>query len=350
MKAYSARLKQTPDRDILVLTPHRTSVVEELVEQLGARAELYSSDVASVWGSERSAAARLRFYWVDPLLTMARLAGRVWQYGLVVNYQHRNGYWLGIVARAIPRAFRPKLMWIGFAPNPPGDGFRAQLRERFTYSAILGYDLLVCHAWPTTVASRRRYPKGARKFDYIRWGGAAGIDMTGADKGYVFAGGRTNRDFQTVLEAVTRLRAPAIFVTGTDVELGAQVPEYVVVERDLPPADFQRRLEEARIVVIALRHAEVSSGQVVLNMAMRSGKPIVVSRAGGIEDYVSEGEDALVFSRGDADDLAMKLKSLLDHPEQRQKQGLAARSTYERRFNSRVFVSDLVERVRSVYR
>jgi glycosyltransferase involved in cell wall biosynthesis len=332
---------------VLLVTPHVEPTLIELRRLLanGRSVEIYSSNTVEVQG-QRNFLDRLRFYWLDPLATMIRLVPRVWRYGLIVNYYHRNGYWLGLLGRVFPRRARARLAWVGFAPNPRRSGLVGLIRETLTYNALLGHDLIVCNTRPVIAMVQRRYPRAADRLAYARWGGTGDDDFeTATDKGYIFTGGRTNRDFGTVFEAFSQVDCPSVIVAGRDVRFPVDVPEHISIFRDVPPEHFQRLLQGASIVVVALKRPDVSSGQVVLNRAMRSGKPVVVTATAGLDEYVTDGEDAIFVAPGDVGDLLDKLVWLLDNSNRRRELGLAARRTYETSFNSRVFARELFEKL-----
>ena len=271
---------------------------------------------------------------------MIRLAARVWRYQLVVTYYHRNGYWLGILGRLFRRR-RSRWVWIGFAPNPPKRGLRGWIKEYITYNALLGVDLIVCNSMPVIDMIKQRYPKVSDHVAYARWGGSCPTLGESVDRGYIFCGGRTNRDFATVLEAVSELACPTIFVAGKDADFPAHVPKHVSIYRDVSYESFERLVQEARIVVMALKRPDISSGQVVLNSAMLSGKPVVVTAIAGMDDYVTSGRDAILVAPGDVNDLKVKLALLLENPERRKELGTAARLTCENSFNSKAFAGQL---------
>jgi len=76
---------------------------------------------------------------------------------------------------------------------------------------------------------------------------------------------------------------------------------------------------------------------------MQSGKPVVVTAIAGIDDYVTSGKDAVLVAPGNVDDLRAKLAFLLENPRQRKEIGAAARLTFEKSFNSKVFAGQLFE-------
>jgi hypothetical protein len=57
-------------------------------------------------GGKRGLIAKLRFQWVDPVVTMLRMAPRVWRYHMVIAYYHRNGYSLGMLQGLLGRSAR----------------------------------------------------------------------------------------------------------------------------------------------------------------------------------------------------------------------------------------------------
>jgi len=89
----------------------------------------------------------------------------------------------------------------------------------------------------------------------------------------------------------------------------------------VPPADLERQLSQATVVVVPSLSGEVF-GLVVAENMLRA-VPLVVSDLGAFVEVI--GESRSVFSTGDVGDLTRRLKSLLDDPEQRTAMGIAAR-------------------------
>jgi glycosyltransferase involved in cell wall biosynthesis len=68
--------------------------------------------------------------------------------------------------------------------------------------------------------------------------------------------------------------------------------------------------------------------------AFRLGVPVIASRLGSMMELVREGETGLLFTPGDAADLAAKVKWLWLHPEDAERMGRIARSEYEQKYTS----------------
>lgn len=165
----------SPTRDILIITAQIEPPVSELMHRLGgdASVEVFCSGAADVWGERRGKLAKAGYFVLDPLLTMLRMASKVWRYRLVICYYHRNGYWLGIVNGLIGRRRGVKLAWVGFAPNPKVPGLRGWVKELITRQALSGCDLVICNARPLIEAISLRYPGSRDSLAFVRWGGGA---------------------------------------------------------------------------------------------------------------------------------------------------------------------------------
>ena len=66
--------------------------------------------------------------------------------------------------------------------------------------------------------------------------------------------------------------------------------------------------------------------------AMAAGTPVVGFRAGGIPDYVVEGETGWLADVGSSESLAARIQRMIDHPEQTAAMGLNARRKAEAEF------------------
>lgn len=344
-----ATTMRTRQRRILVITPQRETAVLELsrlLEPYGA-VEIESSDAASVQGHRRGSAARIWYYWIDPMLTMLRLVPRLRRYDVIISYYHRNGYWLGLIASTIGRPRHARWIWIGFAPNPRLAGFRGLIKEEITAAAVSGMDRVVCNSRGLLATLPERYPKVAGRLAHARWGGdgwgSRNADTPSQSGDYIFCGGRTNRDFDLVLAAVTRLGLPTVLVMGASTRLSLPVPTYVEVRRDVPATDFQVLVDNARIVVLSLKRADISSGQVVLGRAMQAGKPLVVTATAGIDDYATDGHDALLTPPGDATAMADQIDRLWNNERLRTTLGANALETFHTKFNSKAFALEMFE-------
>jgi glycosyltransferase involved in cell wall biosynthesis len=74
------------------------------------------------------------------------------------------------------------------------------------------------------------------------------------------------------------------------------------------------------------------------------GLPVIVTNCGGLPEIVDDGITGLLVEPGDANQLADRLKWLVENPERARAMGLQAREKILREFNQEKMISDF-ERV-----
>ena len=135
------------------------------------------------------------------------------------------------------------------------------------------------------------------------------------DDGYVFAAGRSQRDYPTLLRAAPHLHRPVVIVCGRGDLAGVGIPPGVTVHEDLSRDRYLDLLRRSSVVAVPLLPCERSTGQVVVLEAMSYGKPVVCTRQPGTVDYVEHGVNGLLVESGDAAALARELKAVLEDPD-----------------------------------
>ena len=84
--------------------------------------------------------------------------------------------------------------------------------------------------------------------------------------------------------------------------------------------------------------------------AMACGVPVIATRSGGIPEFVRHGETGLLVERGDADDLAKAIITVLSDATLRCSMAEAGRRLAAERFTWRRIADDLVKLYASVKR
>jgi glycosyltransferase involved in cell wall biosynthesis len=147
-------------------------------------------------------------------------------------------------------------------------------------------------------------------------------DFEARDDGYLFAGGNSDRDYRTLVEAVRPLDVPVwIALTQRDLLAGVNVPPHVRVEATTPEG-FRQAMAGARLIVVPMRIGTLRSGgqQTCLN-AMLLGKPTIAVGRRWAVDFITDGEDGLIIDYEDADGLRRAIRWVLDHPEAARRMG-----------------------------
>jgi glycosyltransferase involved in cell wall biosynthesis len=182
-------------------------------------------------------------------------------------------------------------------------------------------------------------PKRMHWLPYGEWGVAPQTDGIAPPGGltagqYYFAGGFSNRDYPSLIEAFRTIAAPLVIVgSAVDTDLtAADLPANVTVLCDLPPARFEAYLTHAKACIIPLKRDTGASGQSVTLRAMRNGKPIIASDVGSMRDYIVEGVSGFLVR-----DMAQQLPALVTRierdPEVAGRLGKAAYRRYCERFS-----------------
>ncbi len=106
------------------------------------------------------------------------------------------------------------------------------------------------------------------------------------------------------------------------------------------PAETYERMRSASFLVMPSVWYENFPRTLV--EAYACGLPVIASRLGAMETLVREGETGLLFTPGDARDLAAKMLWAHGHPEEMLRMGRAARAEYEARYTSEINIARLI--------
>lgn len=96
----------------------------------------------------------------------------------------------------------------------------------------------------------------------------------------------------------------------------------------------QREMNEAMVLIVPSIWYENFPRTIV--EAFASGLPVIASRIGALADIIRDGETGLLFTPGDARDLADKMAWAQAHPAEMRRMGKEARQTYERLYTPEI--------------
>jgi glycosyltransferase involved in cell wall biosynthesis len=166
----------------------------------------------------------------------------------------------------------------------------------------------------------RKFPKLSAKFRFVPYGrdfdifGTRGFE---ASEPYIAAGGVTNRDFKTLLEALWILSEEKFSVhckiaTRAGLLGTENLPPNVKVLGNVRIDQFGDFLQKASLIVLPLKPTQISGGHMVLLEAMSRGKLAVVADTPGVRDYVGP-DSAILYKAGNPVDLARAIRFALEH-------------------------------------
>lgn len=154
---------------------------------------------------------------------------------------------------------------------------------------------------------------------------------------FFFTGGTSNRDYATLIEAFRGLPWQLQIACYPADVAGLAIPPNVQVLHGVFDDDFKRKVHDCLAVIIPIKSARVSAGQLVLLDAMRVGKASIVTAGSCMEDY-ADGSTALRVPVGDVQALRQAVTALAgDDGTLRARLGQASRERYDREFTRQAF-------------
>lgn len=118
-------------------------------------------------------------------------------------------------------------------------------------------------------------------------------DMPTSDGGYLFAGGNSMRDYDLLEEALEGTSVPTQVASSWTPRRGLGH----LSARSTSHDEFMHLLAGARAVVVPMRKMVRSAGQQTYLNAMRLGKPVIVTEAPGVRDYIIDGVTGVIVPR-----------------------------------------------------
>jgi glycosyltransferase involved in cell wall biosynthesis len=131
------------------------------------------------------------------------------------------------------------------------------------------------------------------------------------DDGYLFSGGYSNRDYDTLLRALDAFPYRIVVAASRRNVLSVSPGKDVDIHRDIPEEDFELLLAKSRVVVLPLKDASDACGQSVLLRVLRNGKPLIATRHPSIELYFDSSYPGFV-EVGDVESLAMVVSKAMN--------------------------------------
>jgi len=127
--------------------------------------------------------------------------------------------------------------------------------------------------------------------------------------------------------------------------------ESVNFKGKVEPAEIPRILECSDCLVLPSVWPE--NQPICIVEAMAAGIPVIAPRIGGIPELIEDGVNGHLFNPGDVDDLASKMRSLAERPDQVQEMGRKGReclggASIENQARCLLDIYDRIERSRSV--
>ena len=155
------------------------------------------------------------------------------------------------------------------------------------------------------------FPEFQEKFKFIHYGLDYDNQLTyqgSLPTKYIFSGGGSNRDYETLVKAVetSTLSMPCVIATQP-----WRVPTHgsnIQVLSDVVVETFGDVLAKSDFLVLSLKDIDLSAGHMVMLQAMSLGVPIIVNDIPSVRDYVDESL-VTFYPSGDFEALAQLIEN-----------------------------------------
>ena len=220
---------------------------------------------------------------------------------------------------------------------------RSRMRTKFWRIFLSSVDKVVVFSDYEVGYYAKLFRQPPQKFHRIYYG----EDMDGQNlgpfsDGYVFASGRTDRDFVTLLDALRNLKVKGVIVAdGRYRDVFREVPGNVEVYFDVTFERYKQYLMNSRLVVIPLAAGASSRGQSTIVQAKKYGKPILCADLPFSRDcFFNDFDGMIYYAPGNVDQLRDRIGELLSDSTKLKAIGECNYLEYMKYFNIRRFTDD----------
>ena len=180
-------------------------------------------------------------------------------------------------------------------------------------------------------------------FSYVELGVDVEYNIPTCDEGYWFSTGRSNRDYDFLIDALSGSGQRLIVACD---KLAQPKAVNIEVRHNAFGKDMLKLMANARGVIIILDDEVISSGQLVALQAMMLGKPVIVSWSYSILPYVEDGLTAFVIVKKKPE-LLKAISMLNAYGSLRRQFSLAAKSRFELNYTTAAFAKRVSQVLKS---
>ncbi len=129
---------------------------------------------------------------------------------------------------------------------------------------------------------------------------------------YVCALGSQARDYATLAEAMRKLPHLRLAIVATpDSVRGIRMPDNVEMHVNIPYARAMQLLQHSELMVLPMNDVNARCGHVTAVAALHLGVPTVSTNCRGLDDYLRQGDTAVVTPQGQPEELAKAIDGLV---------------------------------------
>lgn len=268
----------------VILTDFKTHQNWSFPKILGKGWETYGMVTNHLHGSLVKNIIRYAVYFLLPL----RLALRRKQFVKIIAWQQFHGLNFAFWCRLLHLKKDNDLTVMTFIYKKKSGGVNWLYHKYISYIVTSRYiDRFICFSREECSYYASLFGVDLNKFVYVPLGREVPEMQGMGDDGYVFATGRSNRDYDFFVEVLKNTYYKCIIACDSYQNPGEAAN--VTVLNDCHGDDMLKLMARCHCVAIPLKDLRISSGQLVAIQAMAMGKPVVCTSSDGIKDYVQNG-------------------------------------------------------------
>lgn len=218
------------------------------------------------------------------------------KYDVVIGWQQFYGLNLAFWLRLLHIEKKGKLIVMTFIYKPKKGWLGKVYHSYMKYVIDSGYiDKCIVFSKAEIPFYDSIFQTKGKMFEYVPLGIETGceiLDCTPKDEKYIFSTGRSNRDYDFLYASIYDTE----FVLQIACDNYTKPPRSnIEILANCFGTDMHRRMATSYCVVVPLKQSHVSAGQLVVLQAMQLGKPVIVTKTPGIEDYIIDGYNGFLI-------------------------------------------------------
>lgn len=306
---------------VAILTTYRKGGISVWLERVDLMEDL-DAEIARTWNKSLSRISELK----RDVIWACKVFRRSKHYGAVVTGSDRISRLFAIL-QLLFRTKRVPHVYIDWYCNLTGGRLRRRVQRLALKWAINGASRAIVQGRKEILGYADGLGVPDSKFVFVHYHATLYDIRFNVEAGdYIFAGGDSNRDYRTLIEAVRGLPwRTVIAALRRDHFRGIEVPNNVEIV-SLDHDAFLREMARAALVVVPLLPGLLHSGgqQTWIN-AMSMGKAVIVAEDRSASDYLNHGLTGWVVQPGQPSELREAIRRLMQDDDMRSSIGKRAK-------------------------
>ncbi|MDF9796743.1 glycosyltransferase involved in cell wall biosynthesis [Catalinimonas alkaloidigena] len=246
-----------------------------------------------------------------------------------------------------------KLLWFGFFIH---SDLAHKIFKVVLNALSLKHEVMVLNSMYEIPLYAERLGIPERKLAYLKLGDWKNpVELFDPDyvppfEDYFFAGGFTNRNYKTLIEAFRHIDKNLIIVgsqLNEDLKSLEHIPSNIIIKKDIDKTEFESLVVHSKVCILPMKDPDAgASGHMVLLAYMRHKKPILASNFPAIREYIVNNKSGILYD--DPENDIPKIIEKIDRGEYDLNCFVEeAFKAYEEEFNAKALEENLIKIVES---